>query len=83
METFELQIPAEVLPQVITAFSSSYGYESNKLDGESEGDFAKRMVVNFVEDTVKSYQLQQFRLQQDEIKRQQEEQINNINLNIQ
>lgn len=37
METFELQIPAEVLPQVITAFSSSYGYESNKLDGESEG----------------------------------------------
>jgi hypothetical protein len=53
MATIVLTIPDAVLPRVITSIATKFNYAANKLTGETQGQFAKRMLVETLKQWVK------------------------------
>ena len=45
MAEIKINIPDQFVGRVLDAYSTWYGYESNKKEGESKAAFAKRMIV--------------------------------------
>lgn len=54
MAQINLNIPDVALPRVIAGICSSQNYTSNKGAGETQAQFAKRMIINQVKNWVKS-----------------------------
>jgi len=49
-----ITIPDDKLTEVIDALCSAYNYDEKKLKDETKAQFAKRQIINFVKEVVKS-----------------------------
>ena len=45
MANIQITIPDNVVNRLLTAISSEYNYDLNKLNAETEAQFAKRMLI--------------------------------------
>lgn len=56
MANINLAIPDAVLSRVIDAIAAENNYDEQKQADETKGQFAKRMVIRYVKETVKRYE---------------------------
>jgi hypothetical protein len=60
MASFNFTVPDAAVPRVVEAFCVRFGYQETSVDGvpnpETRGDFTRRMIREFIKDTVVSHE---------------------------
>lgn len=57
MADVTITIPDEYVLTVLAAFADHYDYDNQKLEGETQAQFAKRMIISKMKQIVRRYKI--------------------------